>query len=99
MGGRLLFGSERSAKLLRERFRKKLKEIEPVLCAISHRKCLDSSICDRNVNEIIEKCVVKVKRCEQPNELEVSGHSLRIGAANDLLIKGYDLAAIMLAGG
>ena len=26
------------------------------------------------------------------SDLEVSGHSLRVGAAQDLLIKGYDLA-------
>ena len=32
-------------------------------------------------------------------EICVSGHSLRVGAAQDLLIKGYDLAAIMRAGG
>ena len=97
--GRLVFGSERSAKLLRMWFWKKPKEIEPVFCAISHGKCLDRPICDRNVNEIIKKSVVKVKRCERPSDLEVSGHSLRVGAAQDLLIKGYDLAAIMRAGG
>ena len=97
--GRLVFGSERSAKLLRGWFRKKPKEIEAVFCAISHGNCLDRPICDRNVNEIIKKSVVKVKRCERPSDLEVSGHSLRVGAAQDLLIKGYDLAAIMRAGG
>ena len=52
-----------------------------------------------SLNEIIKKSVVKVKRCERPSDLEVSGHSLRVGAAQDLLIKGYDLAAIMRAGG
>ena len=31
--------------------------------------------------------------------MEVSGHSLRVGAAQDLMIKGYDLATIMRAGG
>ena len=46
-----------------------------------------------------QKSVVKVKRCERPSDFEVSGHSLRVGAAQDLLIKGYDLAAIMRAGG
>jgi site-specific recombinase XerD len=97
--GRLVFGSERSAKLLRAWFRKKPKEIEAVFCAINHGKCLDRPICDRNVNEIIKKSVVKVKRFERPNDLEVSGHSLRVGAAQDLLIKGYDLAAIIRAGG
>ncbi|MDC0607885.1 hypothetical protein OAO83_03845 [Amylibacter sp.] len=49
---------------------------------------MDRSIWDRNVNEIIEKSVVKVVRCERPNDLEVSEHSLRVGAAQDLLIKG-----------
>ena len=97
--GRLVFGSERSAKLLRAWFGKKPKEIEAVFCAINHGKCVDRPICDRNVNEIIKKSVVKVKRCERPSDLEVSGHSLRVGAAQDLLIKGYDLAAIMRAGG
>ncbi|MDC0499760.1 tyrosine-type recombinase/integrase [Paracoccaceae bacterium] len=97
--GRLVFGSERSAKLLRVWFRKKPKEIEAVFCAINHGNCLDRPICDRNVNEIIKKSVVKVKRFERPSDLEVSGHSLRVGAAQDLLIKGYDLAAIMRAGG
>ena len=37
--------------------------------------------------------------CERPSDVEVSKHSLRVGAAQDLLIKGYDLAAIMRAGG
>ena len=97
--GRLVFGSERSAKLLRVWFRKKPKEIEAVFCAINHSQCMDRPICDRNVNEIIKKSVVKVKRFERPSDLEVSGHSLRVGAAQDLLIKGYDLAAIMRAGG
>ena len=97
--GRLVFGSERSAKLVRKWLRLKPGEIQPVFCAINHGKCEDRAICDRNVNDIIKRGVVKVKRCERPSDLEVSGHSLRVGAAQDLLIKGYDLAAIMRAGG
>ena len=97
--GRLVFGSERSAKLVRKWLRLKPEEIQPVFCAINHGKCEDRAICDRNVNDIIKRSIVKVKRCERPSDLEVSGHSLRVGAAQDLLIKGYDLAAIMRAGG
>ena len=97
--GRLVFGSDRSAKLLRGWFRQKPNEIEAVFCAINYGRCLDRPICDRNVNEIIKKSVVKVKRCERPSDLEVSGHSLRDSAAQDLLTKGCDLAAIMRAGG
>ena len=97
--GRLVFGSERSAKLVRKWLRLKPAEIQPVFCAINHGKCEDRAICDRNVNDIIKRSLVKVKRCKRPSDLEVSGHSLRVGAAQDLLIKGYDLAAIMRAGG
>ena len=97
--GRLVFGSERSAKLVRKWMRLKPTEIQPVFCSINHGRCEDRAICDRNVNDIIKRSVVKVKRCERPSDLEVSGHSLRVGAAQDLLIKGYDLAAIMRAGG
>jgi integrase/recombinase XerD len=97
--GRLVFGSERSAKLVRRWLRLKPKDIQPVFCAINHGRCWDRPICDRNVNDIIKRGVIKVKRCERPSDLEVSGHSLRVGAAQDLLIRGYDLAAIMRAGG
>jgi site-specific recombinase XerD len=97
--GRLVFGSERSAKLVRKWLRQKPKEIQPIFCAINHGRCLDRPICERNVNDIIKRSVIKVKRCERPSDLEVSAHSLRVGAAQDLLIKGYDLAAIMRAGG
>ena len=97
--GRLVFGSERSAKLVRKWLRLKPQEIQPVFCAINHGRCEDRAICDRNVNDIIKRSVVKVKRCERSSDLEVSGHSLRVGAAQDLLIRGSDLAAIMRAGG
>ena len=97
--GRLVFGSKRSAKLLRSWLRQKPKEIQSVFCAINHGRCVDRPICDRNVNDIIKRCIIKVKRCERPSDLDVSGHSLRVGAAQDLLIRGYDLAAIMRAGG
>ena len=97
--GRLVFGSGRSAKLIRKWLRQKPKHIQPIFCAINQEKCIDRPICDRNVNEIIKRGVIKVKGCERPSDLEVLGHSLRVGAAQDLLIKGYDLAAIMRAGG
>ena len=70
-----------------------------MFCAINHGRCVDRAICDRQVNEIIKQGLVGVKRHPRPSDLEVSGHSLRVGAAQDLLIKGHDMAAIMRAGG
>ena len=70
-----------------------------VFCAISHGTCLDRAICDRSVNEIIKKAVARVKIPGRPDDRLVSGHSLRVGAAQDLLTRGFDTAAIMRAGG
>jgi ribosomal protein L22 len=64
-----VFDSERSAKLIRKWLRLKPKEIQPVFCAINHGKYEDRAICDRNVNEIIKRGVVKLKRCERPSDL------------------------------
>ena len=69
--GRLVFGSERSAKLVRKWLRLKPNEVQPVFCAINHGKRENRAICDRNVNDIIKRSVVKVKRCERPSDLEV----------------------------
>ena len=97
--GRLVFGSERSSKLLEHWLQQKPKTIHTIFCAINHGRCLDRPICDRNVNNIIKDSVLRVKGHEGHNEGDVSGHSLRVGAAQDLLVKGYDLATIMRAGG
>ena len=63
--GRLVFGSERSTQLVRKWLRLKPHEIQPVFCAINHGRCVDRAICDRNVNDIIMRSVVKVRRCER----------------------------------
>jgi len=96
--GRLVFGSDRSAKLVKKWLKLKPQQIQSLFCAINHNQCIDRAICDRSVNEIIKRSIVRVKRCERPSEVDVSGHSMRVGAAQDLLTKGFDLAAIMRAG-
>ena len=47
----------------------------------------------------IVKFAVRQSGKPWPAAAQYSGHSLRIGAAQDLLIKGYDTLAIMRAGG
>ena len=64
--GRLTFGSKRSTKLIKSWLKKKPEDIPWLLCAINHDRCLDRSLCDRSVNEIIKKSISRVK-----------GHKLR----------------------
>jgi len=96
--GRLTFGSRRSAGLLKTWLKKKPKSIHWLFCPISHGKCLDRHLCDRSASEIV-KFAVRQSGKSWPVAAQYSGHSLRIGAAQDLLIKGHDTLAIMRAGG
>jgi len=70
-----------------------------VFCAINHENCLGRALCGRSVSKIIKGAAAKVKCAERPDDRDISDHSLRVGAAQDLLIRGYDTAAIMRAGG
>ncbi len=96
--GQLTFGSRRSAELLKIWLKKKPKSIQWLFCPISYRKCLDRHLCDRSASEIVKFAVRQLGR-SWPVAAKYSGHSLRIGAARDLLIKGHDTLAIMRAGG
>ena len=96
--GRLVYGSARSAKLYRAWLKLKPRQIDWVFCAINHGQCRDRPLRGRSVNDVIKRSVCRY-RGARPREHEVSGHSLRVGAAQDLLIAGHDVAAIMRAGG
>lgn len=89
--GRLVFGSRRSAKLLRHWLKLKPRAIDAIFCAVNHQTCLDRALCDRSVNDIIKGGSLRVKGCEKPREQDLSGHSLRVGAAQDLLRAGTTL--------
>ena len=96
--GRLVFGSRRSATLLGNWMKIKPDDIEWLFCPISSGRCINRPLCGRSVSDIIKKSIVSLKG-ERPRDREISGHSLRVGAAQDLLTNGHDTVAIMRAGG
>ena len=96
--GRLVYGSVRSAKLLRKWLTILPRNHTTLFCPTCHGHIVDRPMSGRSISEIIKRAVIKT-RGERPRESEVSGHSLRVGAAQDLLTMGYDVAAIMRAGG
>lgn len=95
--GRLTFGSRRSVEMLKIWLKKKPKSIHWLFCPTSHGKCLDRHLCDRSASEIV-KFTVRQSAKSWPVAAQYCRHSLRIGAAQDLLIKGHDILAIMKAG-
>ena len=80
------------------RFAELLHYIDFLFCPTSHRKAIN-----RDLNTTSVKCMIKsaAKRDGLGPSIvdEFSGHSLRVGAAQDLLRKGFHTAAIMRAGG
>ena len=96
--GRLVYGSIRSAKLLRKWMAILPKDQETLFCLLKHGKIEGSPLSGRSVSDIVKSAVIKT-RGERPRAFEVSGHSLRVGAAQDLLVSGHDIAVIMRAGG
>ncbi|MDC0345734.1 tyrosine-type recombinase/integrase [Planktomarina sp.] len=96
--GRLAFTTQRTAGLVTDWLDWRGPYIEFLFCPIYQRKLIN-----RELSTTSLKCMIKsaAKRDGLNPSIvdEFSGHSLRVGAAQDLLQKGSDTAAIMRAGG
>jgi site-specific recombinase XerD len=96
--GRIAFTSVRTAELLQEWLTFRGPEIEWLFCPIYQGKvidrCLETTTIRRVIKEAAGRCGLKAEHVKS-----FSGHSMRIGAAQDLLKRGFDTAAIMRAGG
>jgi site-specific recombinase XerD len=96
--GRLAFTSERTAGLVKDWLDWRGPYIGFLFCPIYHRKAINRDLSTSSVKYMI-KSAAKRDGLNPSIVDEFSGHSLRVGAAQDLLRKGFDTAAIMRAGG
>ncbi|TCP41258.1 tyrosine-type recombinase/integrase [Rhodovulum marinum] len=96
--GRIAFSSRRSADLLEEWLAFRGMEITPLFCAIYQEKPIDRALSTTTVKRLI-KSSARDAGLDASVVGEFSGHSMRVGAAQDLLRAGHDTAAIMRAGG
>lgn len=96
--GRVAFTSRRSTALLDAWLDWRGPLIEPLFCAIYQGEALNRPINPTLVKKVI---AAAARRAGLDASLAdgFSGHSMRVGAAQDLLRKGHDTAAIMRAGG
>ncbi|WP_158090965.1 tyrosine-type recombinase/integrase [Marivita geojedonensis] len=96
--GRISFTSRKTARLVQDWLEWRGAKIIPLFCPIYQCK---------PINRALEATIVKsiVKNAARnagldPADIDAfSGHSMRVGAAQDLLQRGVDTAAIMRAGG
>lgn len=96
--GRVAFSSKRSAELVGKWLGWRGSEIEPLFCGIYQGKAINRPLGTSKVKLIIKEAVAAAG-LPQEEVAAFSGHSLRVGAAQDLLCAGHDTAAIMRAGG
>lgn len=96
--GRLAFSSRRSAELLQRWLDWRGDGIDPLFCPIYQDVPVDRHLSTTTVVRVIKSAA---KRADVPEDVvaEFSGHSMRVGAAQDLLCRGQTTAAIMRAGG
>jgi len=96
--GRIAFTSTKTASLIRGWLDWRGPDITYLFSPIYHEKAIERSLSTTSVKTLIKNSARKAGL--DPAEVDgFSGHSLRVGAAQDLLCAGYDTAAIMRAGG
>lgn len=96
--GRIGFTSHRSAQLVGEWLAWRGDDVEPLFCGIYRSKAINRSLETTKVKLILKEAIAAAGL--PPEEVAAfSSHSLRVGAAQELLRAGFDTAAIMRAGG
>lgn len=96
--GRIAFTSQRTGCLIKEWLNWRGPNIEPLFCPIYQGTPVDRSLSDTTVKDII-KTAARRSGIDLEAIEDFSGHSMRVGAAQDLLKAGHETAAIMRAGG
>ncbi|HMS19137.1 tyrosine-type recombinase/integrase [uncultured Sphingorhabdus sp.] len=96
--GRLAFTSLRTARLVAEWLAWRGPEVEPLFCGIYQEPAINRALGPDTVKLVIKR-TAKVCGLQKVEIDAFSTHSLRVGAAQDLLRNGHDTAAIMRAGG
>lgn len=96
--GRLAFTSTKTASLVRDWLDWRGPYIKPLFCPVYQGKAIQRALSTTSVKALIKS---SAKEAGFPKEVvdQFSGHSLRVGAAQDLLCAGFDTVAIMRAGG
>ena len=96
--GRIAFTSRITSDLVSDWLDWRGPYIEPLFCPIYQGKALQRSLSTTTVKALV-KSSAKAAGLDRRTIDRFSGHSMRVGAAQDLLCAGYDTAAIMRAGG
>jgi site-specific recombinase XerD len=96
--GRIAFTSRKTADLLRAWLEIRGPEIDWLFCPVYQGKPIDRDLSTSTVKRLVKQAAARA-RLDDDEIAAFSSHSMRVGAAQDLLKRGFDTAAIMRAGG
>lgn len=96
--GRIAFCSPRSARLLEAWWDWRGPNIAWLFCPIYNDVPVDRSLCGTTIRRAVKGAMMEIGKTKSEAK-RFSGHSMRVGAAQDLLRRGQDTAGIMRAGG
>ncbi|MEY8120413.1 tyrosine-type recombinase/integrase [Falsihalocynthiibacter sp. BN13B15] len=96
--GRVAFTSLQTAQLVRDWLAWRGADVNFLFCPIYQGVAVNRHLSTTAVKRLVKNSA-RACSLEQGEVDAFSGHSLRVGAAQDLLCLGYDTAAIMRAGG
>lgn len=96
--GRVGYTSTATAQKISKWLEWRDNDIKWLFCPIYKDKPIDRHLSDTSVKRLIKNAAL---RTGYPPAIakEYTGHSLRVGAAQELLTRGFDTASIMRAGG
>ncbi len=96
--GRVAFTSRKTAEAVQDWLAWRGPGIDYLFCPIYQDRAVKRDLSTTTVKRLV-KTAAKAAGLDAAEIDAFSGHSLRVGAAQDLLVAGYDAAAIMRAGG
>lgn len=96
--GRISHISPRSIKLIKDWLKASKLQDGPLFRGIKHNKVQSKSLHPHSINRIIKDTAKKAGFSDNIITM-LTGHSMRIGAAQDMMTLGFDILPIMAAGG
>ncbi len=96
--GRIAYLSESTLSLLKSWLKRSKIKNGPIFRSINGTTISDRELYPDSVNRILKRCA-KEAGCSNQVIQNLSGHSMRIGAAQDMITDGMSLLPIMRAGG
>ena len=96
--GRVAYLSPQTTALLTRWLGKAALEAGPLFRGLHLNRPSNSALATSSIRRLIKRATVRAD-LDASIAKELSGHSMRIGAAQDMMVSGFDALAIMQAGG